>query len=95
MPEQKTGQRLILMDGTIIEDGHCGYSEGHLWCWVTGYTMVQAAAIFFDPDKTGKIIYEYGEMSDEYDGYTNCTNLFIDYDGQVSACLVKAVNPNV
>lgn len=87
--QQKTGQRLILLDGTIIENGSCGYADGNLWCWITGYTMQQAAAIFFDPDKTGKIIFEYGEMSDEYEGFTNCINLFIDSDGKVSVCLVR------
>lgn len=83
------GQRLILMDGTIIENGRCGYSDGHLWCWVIGYTMQQAAGIFFDPDKTGEIVYQYGEMSDRYEGFTVCTNLFIDNDGKVSVCLVR------
>lgn len=83
------GQRLILMDGTIIENGRCGYADGRLWCWVTGYTMQQAAGIFFDPDKTGEIVYQYGEMSDRYEGFTVCTNLFIDNDGQVSVCLVR------
>ena len=90
MPEeQKTGQRLILMDGTQIEDGGCGYSEGRLWCWITGYTMPEAAAVFFDPEKTGKIVFEYGEMSDKYDGFTNCVNLFINDDGIVSVCLIR------
>ena len=88
MPE--SGQRLIFLDGTTIENGSCGYADGCLWCWITGYTMQQAAAIFFDPAKTGKITYEYGEMSDEYEGFTNCTNLFIDNDGQVSACLKRS-----
>lgn len=86
---QKTGQRLIFDDGTTIENGSCGYSNGSLWCWITGFTMPQAAAIFFDPSKTDKITYEYGAMTDEYEGFTNCTNLFIDNDGQVSACLVR------
>ena len=90
MDKQRTGQRLIFLDGSEIENGSCGYSNGCLWCWITGYTMQQAAAIFFDPSKTGKIIYEYGEMSDKYDGFTNCTNLFIDNDGQVSACLKRS-----
>ena len=89
MPEQKIGQRLILADGTTIEGGRCGYAEGNLWCWVTGFTMQTAAAVFFDPAKTAHIVYEYGEMSDQYDGFTSCTNLFIDYDGMISACLVK------
>jgi hypothetical protein len=51
--------------------------------------MQQAAQMFFDPSKTGKIIFEYGEMSDEYDGFTNCTNLFIDGDGKISVCLTR------
>ena len=89
MSEQKTGQRLILLDETTIENGSCGYADGHLWCWIKGFTMQQAAAIFFDPQKTGKIVYEYGEMSDEYEGFTNCTNLFINSDGQISVCLVR------
>ena len=87
--KQKTGQRLILNDGTVIEDGRCGYASGNLWCWVSGYTMPEAAGIFFDAGKTAKIVYEYGEMSNEYDGFTNCTNLFIDDDGKVSACLKR------
>lgn len=83
------GQRLIMKDGTTIENGRCGYSEGHLWCWITGYTMQEAAGIFLDPEKTDKITYQYGEMSDEYEGFTDCINLFVDNDGKVSACLVR------
>lgn len=86
---QKTGQRLILNDGTTIENGRCGYSDGHLWVWITGYTMMQAAGIFFDPAKTSRIIYEYGEMSNEYDGFTSCINLMIDTDGMISVCLIR------
>ena len=83
------GRRLILNDGTTIEDGSCGYSDRRLWCWISGYTMQEAAAIFFDTNKTTKIVYQYGDMSDEYDGFTVLTHLMIDDDGQVSACLVK------
>lgn len=86
---QKTGQRLILADDTVIENGSAGYSDGHLWCWVTGFTMQEAAAVFFDPEKTQEIVYEYGEMSDTYTGYTVCTNIFINSDGVISVCLVR------
>ena len=88
MPE-KTGQRLVLMDGTTIENGACGYADGVLWCWVHGYTMQEAAGIFFDPHKTGRIVYEYGEMADTYVGYTICVNIFTDESGQVSIGLRK------
>ena len=89
MPEQKTGQRLIFADGTTIENGRCGYSDGHVWCWVTGYSMQNAALIFFDANKTYRIIYEYGEMSDTYENFTNCVNLMVDNDGMISVCLTK------
>lgn len=80
-------EKLILMDGTVIENGTAGYDQGFLWCYLRGYTITQAAQIFFDPSKTGKIIFQYGEMSDEYDGFTNCTAILIDADGVVSVCL--------
>ena len=89
MPEQRTGVRLILADQTVIENGRCGYSDGHLWCWITGYSMQSAVAMFFDPNRTKRIIYEYGEMSDEYENYTNCTNVMIDADGMISICMTR------
>jgi hypothetical protein len=79
----------------VIEDGNAGYAQGFLWLWFTGYTMPQAAAILFDPSKTARIIYQYGEMQDEYTGYTNCTNISIDTDGQIAACMTKGDESNV
>lgn len=84
-----TGRRLILNDGTIIEDGEAGYAQRNLWLWFTGYTLQDAASIFFNAFKTAHIIFQYGEMQDEYDGYTNCTALQIDTDGRISICLTK------
>ena len=83
------GMRLILNDGTIIEDGRCGISEGFLWLWFNGYTMQQVAMIFFDPDKIAHIVFQYGEMQDVFDGYTICRTININSDGQISVCLVK------
>lgn len=83
------GQRLILNDGTTIENGTAGYSEGLLWLWLSGYTMQQAAILFFDPTKTAHIVFQYGDMQDEYTGFTDCRTLTIDADGQVSVCMAK------
>jgi hypothetical protein len=83
------GQRLIFADGTTVENAACGYSDGCLWCWLPNYTMQAASLILFDPAKTARIVYEYGAMYDEYVGFTNCTNLFIDGDGKVSGCLKR------
>ena len=90
------GRRLILNDGTIIEGGNAGLSSAHnLWMWFTGFTMMQAAAIFFNPQNTAKIVFQYGEMEVEYEGYTNCTSISIDMDGKVSVCMVQEVESNV
>lgn len=86
--QQKEGQRLILMDGTTIEDGRCGYAEAHLWCWVPGYTMMQAAMTFLDNSKTGAIAYEYGEMQDEYTGFTSCISITQDKN-EIAVCLMR------
>lgn len=83
------GRRVVLNDGTTIENGQAGCSEGFLWLWFAGYTMQQAASLFFDPTKTERIVYQYGEMADEYTGYTTCRSLMVDNDGMVSVSMVK------
>ena len=86
--EKKTGRRLVLMDGEQIEDGTCGLAEDHLWCWLPGFTMQEAAETFFNPDKTGRITFEYGNMSDVYEGYTNCVNIYADAD-KINVCMIR------
>ena len=71
-----TGRRLVLNDGTQIENGEAGYADGFLWLFIPGYT-IQQGIVFFDPEKTSKIIYQYGEMEDTYTGFTNCRTLMI------------------
>lgn len=82
------GQRLILNDSLKIEGGSAGYSGGYLWLYVPGWTMTRAAQVFMNQKYTEKIEFQYGDMSDIYRGYTNCTNIMTD-GGQVSVCLVK------
>ena len=94
MPEAKTGRRLMLNDGTTIENGEAGYSSGYLWLWAPGMTMPEAAALFLDPGKTEKIVFEYGDMADTYEGYTTCTHLST-VDGKVTICLAKGAENNV
>ena len=82
------GIRLILMDGTTIEDGSAGYADGFLWLTLPGWTLQQAAGIVFDPSVMGKIYFQYGEMEDVYTGFTVCTRLAADDDG-ISVCMTK------
>lgn len=83
------GRQLTLNDGTIIPGGEAGYSQGNLWMWFDGYTLQQAAAMFFDPEKTERIVFQYGEMQDAYEDFTDCTVLQIDVDGRVSVCMKR------
>lgn len=89
------GLRLILNDTVTIENGLAGFSQGFLWLYFSGYTIQQAAALFFDSEMTQKIVFEYGEMSDTYEGYTECRGITIDGDNQVSVCMVRGVTENV
>ena len=84
------GRRLILNDGTVIEDGEAGFADGVLWCWFRGFTMAEAAAIFLDREKTAVIVFQYGEAEDRYEGFTECMRL-MDDDGRVSVCMAKEV----
>jgi hypothetical protein len=83
------GQRLKLNDGTTIEGGAAGYSNGFLWCYFSGYTMPRVASLFFDPAKTSRIVFEYGEMSDTFTGFTECVSINTDADGNNSVCLKR------
>lgn len=82
------GQRITLYDGTIIDGGSAGLSSGFLWLYLPGFTIQQAAAIALDPNKIQSIVFEYGEMTDTYTGYTVCTNIS-ESDGQASVCLTQ------
>ena len=84
-----TGRRLILADGTTFENGEAGYADGNLWCWIPHCTMQTAVNIFMNPNKTKHIVFQYGDMEDVYDGFTNCTNVMVDTDGRASVCLTK------
>ena len=83
------GRRLVLNDGTTIENGEAGYSEGSLWLWIRGRTISDVAAIFFDASKTSRITFQFGDDQQTYEGFTNCTSLSVGTDGIVSVCMVK------
>ena len=57
-------------NGVTYENSSCGYSDGFLWCYIVGHTLSEVAITFIDPTATDVIIFEYGEMSDTYEGYT-------------------------
>lgn len=85
------GLRLILSDGTIIENGRAGYAEGSLWLYLPGMSMMEAAMIAFDAEKTAEIIFQYGEEEKTYEGFTNCIRLMSN-ESEIAVCLVRGVN---
>ena len=88
--EMKTGRRIILADGTTFENADCGYADGFLWNYIPGdLNLQETAMIFFDKTKTARIIYEYGEMSDEYTGMTELKQIAKDNTGMIRICLTK------
>lgn len=88
--EYKIGRRVILADGTTYENADCGYSGGFLWNYIPGdLSLPKTAMFFFDNNKTERIVYEYGEKSDEYIGMTEVVNISKDTDGMIRICLKK------
>ena len=89
------GRRILLNDGTTIENGEAGYSSGFLWCYFSGYTLPEAAALFFDTSKTEKIVFQYGDMEDTYTGYTRCIHISTNADETVAVCLERGAEIDV
>lgn len=84
------GLRLILTDGTIIENGSAGLA-GVLMLFFPGYTMQEAAEIFLAPEKLTRIIFQASEDQKVYTGYTRCTSISIDDEGEITVMLKKEV----
>ena len=82
------GLRLILNDGTIIENGRAGYSEGSLWLYLPGMNMMEAAMTVLDTEKTEEITFQYGEEEKSYEGFTNCIRL-ISNEREIAVCMVR------
>lgn len=89
--EVKTGRRVILADGTTYKNAECGLADGFLWIYIhEDLNLQDVAAVFFNPGKTARIVFEYGEMSNAYYDMTQVTNLMKQSDGEIAICLTKA-----
>ena len=82
--------RLILNDGTVIENGGAGDAGRTLWLYIPGATMQAGWDIASDTGKTARIEHEYGNVKDVYEGYTRCTAI-MDEDTRISIGMVKEV----
>ena len=64
------GRRIVMADGTELIDSTIGYSDGHIWCFLVNISFSTAYELFSDAQKTGTLIFDYGDMQDVYEGYT-------------------------
>lgn len=63
--------KLVLADGTVLENSECGYYEHELHCWVKDRTMTEVFELFSDPDKTRVISYTYRDYTQIYRGFVD------------------------
>lgn len=87
-----TGRRLILNDGTILENCEAGLTPTSLWLYLKGVPIQEATFTFYDDSKTAKIVFQYGEMQDVYEGYTDCSIIKENEVGDVSVCMKKGTD---
>lgn len=87
--------RLILNDGTTIMDGRAGMANGLLWMWLPGYTMQAASGVAFNPERTKRITYRYGEnLETTYSGFTVCINIMIQ-EQEIAVCMRRGNEEDV
>ena len=85
------GRRIILNPGPDeirLEGADAGYADGVLWLYMPGVTLTEAFALVTEPENIQRIHYEYGEMAQEYVGFTKPVTLRED-DGESAAALKK------
>jgi hypothetical protein len=79
MPDEGFKKRLILADGTVLEDCDCGYSNKSLWCFLKGIPFGEAFQYFSSPTKFQTVIFEleYMDFIDrfEYSGFEEITSV--------------------
>lgn len=75
------GRRIVMADGTELMDSEIGYSNQHIWCFLKNITLPVAYDLFSNPQKTGTLIFDYGEMQDVYEGFTQINTIKISEDG--------------
>ena len=62
--------RVVLADGTVINDCTIGITASGIWVNAKGMDIVRAAQLFSDPVLTQTMRFEYGDMYDEVKDFT-------------------------
>ena len=84
-------QKLILNDGTELENSYAAESVDYLFLYISnGMTMMQVMMLMMDQNKISRIVYESGEANQtEYNDYTTVKSINAEYGGMISVSLRK------
>ena len=87
--------RLVLKDGTVLNNCSCGYANKELWCFLKDRTLFDAIQLFSGPEKFQTIVYEFGIPIN----YTRITYMSITgvvtFDQQETQTDVRLVGDNI
>lgn len=75
------GRRVVMADGTELLDAEIGYTDKHIWCFLKHITFFEAYDLFSNPLKTQTLIFDYGDMQDVYEGFTELDTIKKTEDG--------------
>ena len=83
-----TGRKIILGDGQELPGVEVGYASGVLWLYKLGMTINQAIE-FLAEERTQQITFVFGDMRDEYEGFTRIAAAMVDFDGTIKVALTQ------
>lgn len=75
------GRKVVMADGTELLDAEIGYTDQHIWCFLKNVTFPEAYDLFSDPLKTQVLIFDYGDMQDVHEGFTELHTIKKTEDG--------------
>lgn len=85
------GRRIILNPGENeirLEGANAGKTDASLWLYIPNMTLKEVFSVVIDPENVNTIRFEYGDMMDEYVGYTRVSTIQ-DSGEEISVCLKR------
>lgn len=87
MPEENEVvefKRLILADGTVLNDCECGYYDDSLWCYLKNVPLTDVFRYFSIPENYYTVIFEFGTTylyrRIKYSGFTKLKSINVNKD---------------
>lgn len=82
-------QKLILNDGTELENSYAAETVDYLFLYINnGMNMMQIMMLMMDQSKISRIVYQAGEANQtEYNDYTTVCGINTEYAGMISVSM--------